>query len=71
MQAPFMLNTINIINGLLIIGKPGYLNNLLKRRAILSQVKTSDAILLDADTTRSVFNARAFSSVVPTEYLTT
>ena len=61
MQAPCTM----LSQTTLLIGKPGYLINLLKPRAILSQVITSDAILLDVGTTRSVFRYRAFSSVVP------
>ena len=49
----------------LLIGKPGYINNLLKCRVILSNIRTSDAILLEGGTTRNAFNSRAFSSVVP------
>ena len=50
----------------LLIGKPGYLNNLLKRRVILSQVRTSDAILsLLGGSTRIVLSSHAFSSIVP------
>ena len=49
----------------LLIGKPGYLNNLLKRRVILTHIRTSDAILLEGGTTRNAFNYRTFSSVVP------
>ena len=43
MQAPFTM----LITKTLLIGKPGYLNNLLKRRVILTHIRTSDDILLE------------------------
>ena len=49
----------------LLIGKPGYLNNLLKRRVILTHIRTSDTILLEGGTTRHASNSHAFSSIVP------
>ena len=52
----------------LLRGKPGYLNNLLKRRVILRHNRTSDVILLEGGTTRNAFNYRAFSSVIPRKW---
>ena len=49
----------------LLIGKTGYLKNILKRRVILTHIRKSDAILLEGGTTRNAFNYRSFSSVVP------
>ena len=49
----------------LLIGKPGFLNNLLKHRTILRQIRKSDAILLDACTNINVLNSGDFSSVIP------
>ena len=49
----------------LLIGKPGYLINLLKRRVILRHIRTLDAIMFEGGTTRNAFNSRAFSSVIP------
>ena len=45
----------------LLISKPGYLNNLLKRRATLNQIRTLDYVILDGDITRGVVRSRAFS----------
>ena len=48
----------------LLIGNPGYLNNILKLRAILSQFRTSDAILFDGGTI-----LEALSAIVPSSPL--
>ena len=63
-DAIIIFNLLCSAQNTLLIGKPGYLNNFLKRSAILSTFRTSDAILFDGGTTKSVIIYLAFSSVI-------